>query len=44
MKGSPESYGMYDSRFKEATALFKTLGDGRARKDSYEEPDRRVVV
>ncbi|MET0166345.1 MAG: hypothetical protein ABWY12_09760 [Burkholderiales bacterium] len=44
MKGAPEQYGMYDSRFKEATALFKSLGDGRSRKDSYEEPDRRVVV
>lgn len=44
MKGTPEQYGMYDSRFKEAASLFKSLGDGRARKDSYEEPDRRVVV
>lgn len=44
MKGAPEQYGLYDSRFKEATALFKSLGDGRARKDSYEEPDRRVAV
>jgi hypothetical protein len=44
MKGAPDQYGMYDSRFKEAAGLFKQLGDGHARKDSYEEPDRRVVV
>jgi hypothetical protein len=44
MKGAPEQYSMYDSRFKEAASLFKQLGDGRARKDSYEEPDRRVAV
>jgi hypothetical protein len=44
MKGEPELLAFYDNKFKEATGLFKGFGDGRARKDSYEEPDRRVQV
>lgn len=41
MKGEPELLQFYDMKFKEAVGLYKKLGDGRARKDSYEEPDAR---
>ena len=44
MKGEPELLQWYDAKFKEAVGLYKNFGDGRARKDSLEEPDRRVVV
>lgn len=44
MKGEPDLLQLYDTKFKEATSLYKQLGDGRARKDSYEEPDQRVTV
>ena len=44
MKGEQELLAFYDGKFKEAAQLFKQFGDGRARKDSYEEPDRRVPV
>ena len=44
MKGEPDLLAWYDKRFNEAVALYKQLGDGRARKDSLEEPDRRVTV
>ena len=42
MKGETELLQWYDKQFKEAINLYKGLGDGRARKDSLEEPDRRV--
>lgn len=44
MKGELDLLQWYDAKFKEAVNLFKTFGDGRARKDSLEEPDRRVQV
>ena len=44
MKGEADLLQWYDKRFSEAVALYKQLGDGRARKDSLEEPDRRVEV
>lgn len=44
MKGEPELLGWYDKLFKEAVNLYKGFGDGRARKDSLEEPDKRVQV
>ena len=44
MKGEADLLAFYDSKFKEAIGLFKQLGDGRARKDSYQEPDMRVPV
>jgi hypothetical protein len=44
MKGEMELLQWYDAQFKQAVNLFKTYGDGRARKDSLEEPDRRVQV
>ena len=44
MKGEAGLLQWYDAKFKEAVGLFKGLGDGRARKDSMEEPDRRVAV
>lgn len=44
MKGENDLLQWYDKRLQEAVALYKQLGDGRARKDSYEEPDRRVEV
>ncbi len=44
MKGEADLLSWYDKRFQEAAALYKQLGDGRQRKDSYQEPDRRVEV
>ena len=44
MKGEGELLQWYDKQFKEAINLYKGFGDGRARKDSLEEPDRRVQV
>jgi len=44
MKGEMDLLVFYDKKFQEAVGLFKQLGDGRARKDSHEEPDRRVPV
>jgi hypothetical protein len=44
MKGEADLLNFYDSKLKEAVGLYKQLGDGRARKDSYQEPDRRVEV
>lgn len=44
MKGELDLLQLYDTKFKEAASLYKQLGDGRQRKDSYEEPDRRVQV
>ena len=44
MKGETDLLQWYDKQFKEALALYKNYGDGRARKDSLEEPDRRVQV
>jgi len=44
MKGEMDLLNFYDNKFKEAAQLFKGFGDGRARKDSHEEPDKRVPV
>lgn len=44
MKGEMELLQWYDAKFKEAINLFKGFGDGRARKDSLEEPDKRAQV
>jgi len=44
MKGEMELLQWYDKQLKEAVNSFKGFGDGRARKDSLEEPDKRVAV
>ena len=44
MKGEPELLQWYDKQLKESVNAYKGFGDGRARKDSLEEPDRRVQV
>ena len=41
-KGEMELLGWYDKRFQEAAMLYKQLADGRQKKDSYQEPDRRM--
>jgi hypothetical protein len=42
MKGEMELMQWYDKRFQEAASLYKQLADGRQKKDSYQEPDRRI--
>lgn len=44
LKGEPDLLQLYISRANEAAMLTKTFGDGKARKDSYQEPDARVGV
>lgn|SRR5262245_42810575 len=44
MKGEMDLLAFYDKKYAEAAQLYKQFGDGRVRKDSYEEPDKRVEV
>lgn len=44
MKGEPDVLAMYDKQFKEALGLFKVLGDGKNRMDTYRVVQTRVPV
>jgi hypothetical protein len=35
MKGEPDLMGVYETKYKEALALLKNLGDGKQRGDAY---------
>lgn len=44
MKGEPDLIGLYDTKFKEALALAKRLGDGMERQDAYRSGQFRQAV
>jgi hypothetical protein len=44
MKGEADIIGLYDSKFKEALALAKRLGDGMERQDAYRSGQFRQAV
>ena len=44
MKGEPDMIGLYDTKYKEALALAKRLGDGMERQDAYRSGQYRQAV
>lgn len=42
MKEEPDVVAMYDQMFAESVSNFKLTGQGRARKDWYRKPDKRI--
>lgn len=44
MKGEADMMGLYDSKFKEAVALLKNLGDGKQRGDAYLDGQVKIPV
>ena len=44
MKGEPDMVALYDSKYKEALALAKRLGDGMERQDAYRSGQFRQAV
>ena len=44
MKGEPDMIGLYDTKYKEALALAKRLGDGMERQDAYRSGQFRQAV
>lgn len=44
MKGEPDIAAMYKTRYDEAIALYKQMGDGRERQDAYRSGQVRVPV
>ena len=44
MKGEPDLISLYDSKYKEALALAKRLGDGMERQDAYRSGQYRQTV
>jgi len=44
MKGEPDMVALYDSKYKEALALAKRLGDGMERQDAYRSGQYRQKV
>jgi len=43
-KGEPDLVALYDTKYKEALALAKRLGDGLERQDSYRSGQYRQAV
>jgi len=43
MKGEADIIGLYDTKYKEALALAKRLGDGLERSDAYRSGQSRVA-
>jgi hypothetical protein len=44
MKGEPDLIALYDTKYKEALALAKRLGDGMERQDAYRSGQYRQAV
>jgi len=44
MKGEADILGVYDTKFKEALALMKNLGDGKQRGDAYRDGQVKLQV
>jgi hypothetical protein len=44
MKGEPDLIALYDTKYKEALALAKRLGDGMERQDAYRSGQFRQAV
>jgi hypothetical protein len=44
MKGEADIIGLYDTKYKEALALAKRLGDGMERTDSYRTGQVRIAI
>jgi hypothetical protein len=44
IKAEPDMLGRIDSQYKEALALFKQLGDGKDRRDTYRDVQVRYPV
>lgn len=44
MKGEPDLMQLYDSKFKEAVGLYKTLADGKQRGDTYRDGQAKIPV
>jgi hypothetical protein len=44
MKGEQDMMALYDTKYKEAVALAKRLGDGLERQDAYRSGQVRVKV
>jgi hypothetical protein len=44
MKGEPDMISVYETKYKEALALAKRLGDGLERQDSYRSGQYRQAV
>jgi len=44
MKGEADILGVYDTKFKEALALMKNLGDGKQRGDAYRDGQVKIQV
>lgn len=44
MKGEADLMGMYETKFKEALALLKNLGDGKQRGDAYQDGQLKMPV
>ena len=44
MKGEPDIYAAYETKYKEALALAKRLGDGMERGDAYRDGQVKVKV
>jgi len=44
MKGEPDLMQLYDTKFKEAAALYKTLADGKQRGDTYRDGQVKYPV
>jgi hypothetical protein len=44
MKGEADLQALYDTKYKEAVALAKRLGDGLERQDAYRSGQARVQI